>query len=347
MSILEQGSRERLAMLETIPVETPQELRDKHPLHESARENIEYSRQEVRDILSGQDKRLLVIIGPCSLDDSVLANGTPAAVAMAARIQAFNQDSFVHNNVKIIMRLPPAKPRTNTGIAGLEQQNLSKAHQLLADVANMGLPLAIEVMHERHFARFGDMLSLAWLGARDISSTLLRHAASAYPDIPLLLKNGEDGGIKVAQEAQKTISEPHLVELTSPDGHVVKVHSHGNPSTGLISRGGASIKTPADFEHHISEAASTDMPLIIDAAHGNAMAHDDNFSKSTIGQLRCLDHIAQLAGNGLNLRGIMIESYLIDGRDDTTPGRSRTDPCLAFEAAADKIIAIIKERSTL
>lgn len=334
-------------MPEVIPVETPLELREKHPLDEVAREYIEHSRQEVQNILTGHDERLLVIFGPCSLDDAVLADGTPAVMTMAARILEFCHDPFVSSHAKVIMRLPPAKPRTNTGIAGLEQHNLVAAHQLLTDVANMGVPLAIEVMHERHFARFSDMLSLAWLGARDISSTLLRHAASAYPEVPLLLKNGEDGSLKVAVEAKKTIIEPHLVELTSPDGRLVKVHSRGNPHTGLISRGGGSIKTADDFERHVREAAATSMPLIIDAAHGNAMAHDEHFNKSTIGQLRCLDHISKLVQGGMKITGIMVESYLIEGRDDTTPGRSRTDPCLAFDDAAEKIITIIKERSTL
>lgn len=331
------------------PSETPDYLRKQHPLQEAARSRIDTSRTALRGILSGEDQRLAIIMGPCSLDDAVLPNGTPAVIALAEQIAALSVEPVVKRGAQIIMRCPPAKPRTDVGWAGLEQTNLSRAHSLLTDIANMGMPLAIEVMHERHMARFGDMLTMAWVGARNVASTLLRHTVSAYDTTPTLFKNPVDGTLDEVSRAVKTVAVNQAAEIMDGSGRLVRLTSEGNRYTGLIVRGGASVQTPGDFSNMLRQADKHGLPWFVDCSHGNAAAHDDYGKKSVLGQRRCLDHLNQLmqAEPFTHIRGIMLETHLLEGADEATPGRSRTDPCISVTEASEKIMAFAAQRDTI
>lgn len=329
------------------PHPTPADLAQKHPLTPVATEQITDTRRHVIDCMEGRDKRTILIIGPCSEDDSLQPDDTPSVVAFARELQKISQEKKVRENLLIIMRYPPAKPRTDLGLAGLEQKDVMAAHRLLTDISNMGMPLAIEIMNRQHIARYGHLLSLGWIGARNIRDTHLRHSLSAYADLPVLCKNGEHGEVKPALQAVKTINESHEnASITLPDDRTAYVsRTSGNPNTGLIWRGGSEYMSPEGFERGLLAVAETGQPYGVDCSHGNTMAHDRDHQKSVSGQKACLDHLLDMISSGKlekRPKAIMLEAYLQAGNDTSrqTPGRSWTDPCLSLKDARAAIAQI-------
>lgn len=348
MSVLELENKEFLALPNFTFVETARELRGRHPLDPESFEAIVQHRSEIEAILNGQDDRLLIIVGPCSLDGKKLEDGKRAVEVFAAQILLLSQDPFVESKAKVVMRCPPAKPRTDIGMAGMEQEDLDQAHEILTNIANSGVALASEIMIEKHFARYGDMLSLGWIGARDGKSTLLRHAVAAHPELPILFKNGEDGKLTSALSGIKTASAPHIVELTDPDNRQIRVRGPGNHKMGIILRGGAAIKTPKDFEVIVEEADGVSAPFIVDLNHDIAKVHDPDGKKSVQGQLGSAQHLLEMLSRQtfLNFRGVMIESHLLAGANPAIAGMSNTDPCISIDNAIEVIYNIVKLRST-
>ncbi len=320
------------------PLPTPEELTKAHPLGPTTAQAIVSTRAQIIDIMEGKDDRLMVVVGPCSEDDSVQPDGTPSAVRYAREIRQLIEDETISKHLLIVMRCNPAKPRSDLGLAGLEQKDPVAAHKLLTGIVNIGVPLAIEVMSSDHLARYGRLLSLAWVGARNISDTHLRHALSAHDELPVFCKNGERGELKPALQAIKTINEPHAnARITLPDGRAGHVsQTNGNPHTGLTWRGGTDYMSPEGFEKGLKEVAATGLPYSVDCAHSNEIAHDPVRQKSVQAQKNCFNHLVKLMQDRvLNPlpKAVMIESYLLEGNDTTqkTPGCSWTDPCINLE----------------
>lgn len=317
------------------PLPTPDRLQQEHPLSREAAQKVLDTRQQIIDILEGKDKRMLAVVGPCSEDDSMQPDGTPSVVKYAQELQDWVDEQGLSEKLLVIMRCPPAKPRSELGMAGLEQKDAVAAHKLLADIANLGMPLALEVMGPEHIARYGYLISLPWVGARNNKDTILRHALSAHPEFPVLIKNDEYGELPSALQAVKTINESHEnARVTLPDGRAGYMHkTEGNPHTGIIWRGGSHYMTPEKFEEGLIQTANTGMSYAVDCAHGGEQAHDAEGKKSVAAQKICFDHVLELIASKKLLakpKAIMIESNLLEGNDTTrqTPGKSWTDPCV-------------------
>jgi 3-deoxy-7-phosphoheptulonate synthase len=326
------------------PLPTPAQLTEDHPLTDEAERMIADARQQIIDVLEGRDKRMIVIVGPCSEDDSVQSDGTPSVVRYASELKKLAGEPDIKEKLLLIMRCPPAKPRSDLGLAGLEQKDVVVAHRLLTDIANLGLPLAIEVMEPEHIARYGRLICLPWVGARNNRDTMLRHALSAYSDFPILIKNDERGDLKPALQAIDTIGEGHdNARITLPDGRTGYVgRTAGSSHTGLIWRGGTEYMSAEKFEEGLQKVAKTKRPYAIDCAHANEQAHDPEHGKSVAGQKACFDHVLQLlAQDGLatSPKALMIESHILEGQDTSqqTPGKSWTDPCVSLEDAKEMI----------
>lgn len=347
LNLIDSQERKRL-MQEPVPQIEPRELMELHPLSNEAKERIESSRLVVADILSGVDPRLLVVVGPCSLDDKHEPGMEPAVIQYTKMLKEIAADPVVAQKLFIVMRCPPAKPRTSVGQRGLEQYNLVRSHELLTEIVELGLPLSVDLMNEKHIARYGDLLSLGWVGARDMSVTGFRHTLSAFPELPVLLKNNETGDIQKALQAIETIAASHVnVEVQMPDGRTgVVPESPGNSNTGVIFRGGKD-KTPEQFRESLLGAdrlvGEHGKPLVIDCSHNNGSAHSDGV-KSAEGHLACNNHVADLLASGelTNVRGVMMESFIHAGRDEELPGFSNTDPCISIEDTASSIQRLIE-----
>lgn len=325
-------------------VGTPAQLYEMYPLSPEARDAVQADRQEIRDILNGDDARLLVIEGPCSLDSRVLEDGTPAALKAAAEIRDFA--SKASRSAKVIGRFPPRKPRTNIGHAGLQQKNRNEAHKLISQIRNHGTSLAIEILQDHDFSYYKCYLSLGWIGARDGGSTVLRHEVSNNSDLPMLFKTGEDGKLDKALDSIKTAVQRHPVEYRDQDGILRSKTSSGNQNLGIILRGGTDIKSPESLRDLIFETEDAQIPYLVDCAHSVGTLFDTRGEKSVEGQLGSLDFIIDQVkttdpSNLRYFKGIMIESYLQAGKSDNIPGMSATDPCITIETAHERIEALL------
>jgi phospho-2-dehydro-3-deoxyheptonate aldolase len=234
----------------------------------------------------------------------------------------------------------------------LEHDSIEEAHRILTLIANTGMPLASEVMTPAHLARYGNRLSLAWIGARNIGDTILRHAMSAYPNLPIGLKNDGAGNPQPALEARLTIGTPQYnAEIMMSDGHMgIVPQAPGNPNTMIIWRGGDAYKTPKAYEEGIIAISALGLPWAADMAHGVSVAHGG--IKSAAGQQACLDHTLKLMRQGRLItppKMLMIEAYLHEGADTSgnTPGVSRTDACVGFGQLTDMLEQINETHDTL
>lgn len=294
-----------------------------HRLHEIAQQRDELRRQ----LIDGAQPKALFIVGPCSLDDAVLPNGEFAVIAYAQRLLALMSDPEIARHVHIVMRIPPAKPRTSVGPRGLEETSIIQSYMLLAQLAVLGVPLAMEVMHDRHFARFGHLLSMAWVGARNVEDTLLRHAVGFYDQMPVWFKHSNRPRLHEALDAQATAGESHWVEFLGSDGKLRRAHSQGNPATGVILRGWTGMSVD-EYEAVLHSGQR----MIVDCSHDVASANSDDGQRGPAGQKAAFERAVSARQQGAPIDGFMLESYLRSGSDPTgnTPGMSRTDPCLSW-----------------
>lgn len=336
------------------PVVTPHELWSEFPLTPEASQQVLMDRADVINILLGEDPRLLAVVGPCSLDGNRLADGQYAAIRMAEMIQELAEHPDIAPFIKLVMRAPVAKPRSDLGPAGLEQTDIRLSRSLLAAIVNGGVPMSMEILDRSHLARYGDLLTLGWLGARDVGRTRLRHTLSAYPDLSVLCKNTTDGDVTAAVQAAKTINHPHHnVEITMGNGTEGQLAmSPGNPHTGLIYRGGKQDMSPQGFRNGLTRIAMTGLPYIVDVDHAAAQAHDERAQKTVTGILSCFDNLLDAMATGSlphQPKGIMIEAYLLAGADTSgnTPGMSLTDPCVDVGHLKTMLLALAHQGKEL
>jgi 3-deoxy-7-phosphoheptulonate synthase len=301
---------------------------------------ISSTREAVRHILNGQDDRLLVVVGPCSIHD-------PAAALEYARKLMAERERFA-GTLEIVMRVYFEKPRTTVGWKGLINdpyldesfrihEGLRIARQLLVDINRLGLPAGSEFLDTISPQYIGDLIAWGAIGARTTESQVHRELASGL-SAPIGFKNGTDGNIKIAIDAIQAASRPHHFLSVHKNGQVAIVETKGNPDCHVILRGGkkpnydaASVAAACEE----IEAAKLPCRLMVDASHANA-------SKQHERQLDVLrDVAAQLAGGSRCIFGAMIESHLNAGAQKFTPGKddprqlaygqSITDACLGWD----------------
>jgi 3-deoxy-7-phosphoheptulonate synthase len=312
---------------------SPEQLITDIAVSDVASETVSVARQSIHRILTGEDPRLLVIVGPCSIHDP------DAARDYAARLkEAADQHS---DDLFIVMRVYFEKPRTTVGWKGLINdpdlnntfqinRGLHLARQLLLDLAEMGLPAGTEYLDLISPQYYADLISWGAIGARTTESQTHRELSSGL-SCPVGFKNATDGDIQIAIDAIKSASQPHHFLSVTKQGHSAIFQTTGNEDCHIILRGG---KHPNYDMFSVDDAsamlASAGLParIMIDASHANSR-------KIPARQIDVASDIAtQVARGSRSIFGIMLESNLVEGRQDVvagqplTYGQSITDPCI-------------------
>ena len=319
------------------PMPTPSELVATHPLTNEVAEHIEHSRQTIEQILTGQDPRLLAIVGPCSIHD------TEAAMEYAASLNAL-QEKY-RDQIFIVMRTYFEKPRTVVGWKGLItdpnldgsyalETGLSKARKLLLDINKLGLATATEFLDMITGQYITDLISWGAIGARTTESQIHREMASAL-SCPVGFKNGTNGNVKIAIDAVRASKASHYFYSPDKSGRMTVYRTSGNPFGHVILRGGDN-GTNFDSES-VSNAcqalAEFDLPqrVVVDFSHANCQKQHNK-------QLDVAKDIAQQIRSGsTQIGGIMAESFIKEGNQPMTDinnleyGKSITDPCLSWD----------------
>ncbi|PZP21506.1 3-deoxy-7-phosphoheptulonate synthase [Pseudomonas kuykendallii] len=319
----------------TSPLPSALELRERLPLAPVLAQQIQQQRQAIRAVLDGRDPRLLVVVGPCSLHDE------KAVLDYAERLAGLSKE--VAPQLLLVMRAYVEKPRTTVGWKGLVYDphldgsgdmhaGLERSRGLMLRLAEMGLPLANELLQPLLAGYFDDLLGWAAIGARTSESQVHRELVSGL-DLPVGFKNGTDGGLGIACDAMRSAAHAHQHFGVDGQGRPAIVHTQGNPDTHLVLRGGhrgpnydaASVASArADLQRQGIAAR-----IMVDCSHANS-------GKDPLRQPEVLRAVIdqRLAGDD-SLRGVMLESHLFDGSQslgcELRYGVSITDGCLGWD----------------
>jgi len=320
-------------MKELIP---PSHLIREFPCSGKAAQTVANSRIALHRILHGQDDRVMVVIGPCSIHD------TQAAMEYAKRLAA-ERERF-KDELEIVMRVYFEKPRTTVGWKGLINDpymdnsfrindGLRMARELLVGINALGLPAGTEFLDVISPQYIADLVSWGAIGARTTESQVHRELASGL-SCPVGFKNGTSGSIKIAVDAIKAASQPHCFLSVTKGGYSAIVSTNGNDDCHVILRGG---KAPNYDAASVDAACKTIagsglVPrLMIDASHANSSKKPENQIPVSA------DIGAQIAGGDERIVGVMVESNLVAGRQDLVPGKtliygqSVTDGCINWD----------------
>ena len=294
------------------------------------------ARAAIHDILHGQDDRLIVIIGPCSIHDP------KAALDYARRLVA--ERARYAADLEVVMRVYFEKPRTTVGWKGLINdpdlngsfrinEGLRTARELLRAINDLGLPAGCEYLDMITPQYLADLVSWGAIGARTTESQIHRELASGL-SCPVGFKNGTDGNVRIAVEAIKAAQQPHHFLSVTKAGHSAIVSTRGNEDCHIILRGGAQPNYDAasvDAACRALAQAGLAQRLMVDASHANSR-------KDPLRQIDvCTDIAGQIARGEERVVGVMVESNLVGGRQDLVPGKlltygqSITDGCLDWE----------------
>ncbi|MFM4942533.1 3-deoxy-7-phosphoheptulonate synthase AroG [Aeromonas bivalvium] len=314
----------------------PVAVLEKFPATEAAVSTVFESRQAIHQILTGEDQRLLVVIGPCSIHDPI------AAVEYGKRLKALREQ--YKDQLEIVMRVYFEKPRTTVGWKGLINDphldnsfkindGLRIGRKLLLELNDLGMPTASEFLDMITPQYVADLMSWGAIGARTTESQVHRELASGL-SCPVGFKNGTDGTIKVAIDAIGAASAPHHFLSVTKYGHSAIVSTAGNPDCHIILRGG---REPNYSAAHVGEVvtglekAGLPQKVMIDFSHANS-------SKQFKNQMRVAEDVAgQIRAGSKGVFGVMVESHLVEGRQDLvegcqlTFGQSITDACIGWD----------------
>ena len=307
---------------------------------------VSQTRQNIHNIMAGQDDRLLVVIGPCSIHDPA------AALDYARRLQAMRAQYA--DTLEIVMRVYFEKPRTTVGWKGLINdpyldesyridEGLRMARQLLIDINRLGVPAGSEFLDVISPQYIGDLISWGAIGARTTESQIHRELASGL-SAPIGFKNGTDGNIRIATDAIQSASQSHHFLSVHKNGQVAIVDTTGNPDCHVILRGGkAPNYDAASVAAACKDLSAAKLPatLMVDCSHANS-------SKQHEKQCDVVRDIAsQLADGSKSVFGVMIESHLSAGAQKFSPGKddpaalqygqSITDACLGWEDSVQSL----------
>ena len=338
-----------LRIRELKELSTPEQVMCEIPRTLTATRVVMAARNAIHAILGGNDERLLVVVGPCSIHD------TDAAIDYAERLATLRER--LADRLEIVMRVYFEKPRTTVGWKGLINDpdldgsfNINKglrlARNVLSAVNNLGLPAGAEFLDMTTPQYIADLVSWAAIGARTTESQIHRELASGL-SCPVGFKNGTDGNVRIAADAVKSASHPHHFMAVTKGGRSAIAATSGNEDCHVILRGGSRPNYDADGV----EAASADLAragvtprIMIDTSHANSSKKPENQP------LVVADIARQVAAGEWRIMGVMIESHLVAGRQDVQPGKpltygqSITDGCIdwattvtAMERLADAV----------
>lgn len=318
------------------PITTPAEIHQQLPLNQVLEQQIQRHRLAVQQIIKGQDKRLLVVVGPCSAHD------TAATLDYAKRLVQLQEE--VADQLLLVMRVYIEKPRTCLGWKGMVNDpdrdgsnNLNKgltiSRQLMLQIVELGLPIATEALNPFLAPHFDDLISWYALGARTTESQTHREMASQLPGA-IGFKNGTDGGFDVAVNAMKAAAQPQQITRINALGQLVLSNAPGNPLSHLVLRGG---KSGPNYQPQYVLAASQALRaagvnhrVMVDASHANC-------GKVAERQQQVLESVGQQLQDGQAILGVMLESFLVAGQQPLEAtkgvyGQSMTDPCLNWSS---------------
>ena len=326
-----------LRVAENRPLVSPAILMEELPLPTTGARVVSQSREEVVNILGGADDRLIVVVGPCSIHD-------PAAAIDYARHLA-GLSAELADDLRIVMRVYFEKPRTTVGWKGLINDpnhdesfavntGLRLARQILLDIIALGLPAGCEFLDPISPQYFADAVTWGAIGARTTESQVHREVASGL-SMPVGFKNGTGGGIQMAVDAVRAAAYPHQFLGVTEEGLAAIVATRGNEDGHVILRGGRTGTNydAASVAGVLATLRANGLPprLMIDTSHGNS---DKDFRRQPVIARAIAE---QVAGGERGIIGVLMESFLVDGRQNLAPntpltyGQSITDPCMGWE----------------
>jgi 3-deoxy-7-phosphoheptulonate synthase len=325
------------------PLISPALLREELPLSAAAEQVVRQGREDAQAILNGEDDRLLLVVGPCSVHDPV------AALEYAKKLAVIADE--VKDSVKIIMRVYFEKPRTTVGWKGLLNDptmdgsysintGLRVGRQLLLDVLETGLPVGCEFLDPIMPQYIADAVSWGSIGARTAASQVHRQLTSGL-SMPVGIKNSTEGDVQIAVDAVRAASASHVFPGVTPEGVAALVQTTGNADAHVILRGSSfgpnyDAATVATTNQLLANAGLPQR-MIVDASHGNS-SKDHNRQPIVIAELA-----ARIAAGEQGVVGMMVESFLVEGRqdlklghaDELVYGQSITDACVNLDATAE------------
>lgn len=326
---------------------TPASLAAEHPVSAAIADNVTAARKRIARILTGEDPRLLVVIGPCSLHDP------KAALDYAQRLNVLRER--YQDRLEIVMRAYFEKPRTVVGWKGLisdpsldgsfdVNRGIGIARQLLIDINALGLPTATEFLDMVIWQFIADLISWGAIGARTTESQIHREMASAL-SCPVGFKNGTDGNVRIAVDAIRASRVSHMFLSPDKEGQMTIYQTSGNPYSHVILRGG---KQPNYYANDVAEAAANlrefHLPeqLVIDFSHGNCLKQHRRQRDVAV------EVAQQIQAGSRAVAGVMIESFIEEGNQKVVSGeplvygQSITDPCLSWQDS-EEVLALLAE----
>lgn len=335
------------------PLISPAILLEEIPITERASHVVSDTRLAVSNIIHGTDSRLIIVVGPCSIHD------TRAALEYGERLKKL-ADRF-EDDLVIVMRTYFEKPRTVVGWKGLindpdldESFHINKglrlARRLLLDLNDLGLATASEFLDTQIPQHIADLTSWVAIGARTAESQVHRELASGL-SMPVGFKNSTDGSTQIAVDAVVTARSPHWFPSVTKQGIAAIFQTSGNDACHVILRGGTRTG-PNYAAEHVSKvcarlaARGLRESVMVDCSHGNS--HKDHRRQAEVASALC----EQIASGSKQIFGTMVESHLVEGRQDYVPGQpavygqSITDACLSLEQTEPLLEQFARARQT-
>ncbi len=325
---------------------SPSDLKKQLILDSGLKFQIQTQRNQIKSILNGNDDRLLIVIGPCSIHDE------QSALKYGARLAEHSKT--VSDKILIVMRAYVEKPRTNIGWKGFAydperdgtgniEQGILRSRQLMIKLAKLGLPLATEALNPLIMTYFDDLISWTAIGARTSESQIHREMVSNL-NMPVGIKNNTNGSVDTAINAMISSKHSHHTLGVGADGHIAMMDTPSNPHTHLVLRGGktASGQSLTNFDSlSISQSSmslkksSVNTKLMVDCSH-------DNAQKRHVRQIEIAKNVvAQRIDGNMNIMGLMLESFIEQGNQtmngELIYGKSITDPCISWEQTEELI----------
>lgn len=322
---------------ETKELLSPAQIHEQFPITDLAAETTAQARSEIQAIMSGQDDRIVAVVGPCSIHDPF------SAMEYAVRLAELKEE--LAEDVVLVMRVYFEKPRTTVGWKGLindpdlnntysVNKGLGVARDLLLSINSLGVPAGCEYLDLITPQYMGDIVSWGAIGARTTESQCHRELASGL-SCPVGFKNGTSGNLKIAVDAIGAASNPHHFLSVTKEGRTAIVSSTGNEFTHIILRGGSD--EPNYSAAHVQQSADLLATaqlrpnIMIDFSHANS--HKTPSRQREV----CDDVCKQLESGEKRVFGVMIESHLVEGNQsvvegqELTYGQSITDGCIGWE----------------
>lgn len=321
-----------------MPIIAPADLKQVFPLSESGAEFVSQAREQISNILNHQDRRLMVVVGPCSIHDP------KAAREYAERLSTLSRQ--LEDQLLVVMRVYFEKPRTTIGWKGLiNDPDLNGTHQiskglgigrgLLCDITDLGLPVACEMLDPITPHYLADTISWGAIGARTTESQVHREMASGL-SFPVGFKNGTDGNLQIAMDAMNASLHPHNFLGIDNDGRNAIVSTTGNTDVHIVLRGGNNGPNYHADDIQRTEAMLTKAGLkpriMVDCSHANSYKDHER-------QEEVLNEVIRQIGSGnRSICSVMIESNLEPGNQPTGEdfsklkyGVSITDKCIGWD----------------